>query len=226
LGVYQKQRSKGGTAMRARTMLVGVIVALPLAVAAPASAKVPIAIVGASITGPGLGTAGGIRIDSPAADQMWHSGIVNDSKWSSLSEFRVARSDLGPRYLIVHRVLFVSGPENHLLRQELYPYAKGGPVTYTPPGQELLRGGARLRIVAGWYEVSTEFLEFLVGQGLPSRNPLAPAANPAPWTEPAADAASGQPAAWVSVMLGTVGLAALSLAAPKIRRRVLAGANH
>jgi hypothetical protein len=213
--------------MTARALFVGLMALLMVAVAGPASAKVPMAIVDSNITGPGPGDGGsGIRIDGPAADQMWESGIVNDSKWSSLSEFGVAQGDLGPRYLVTHRVLFGSGPEDDVLRQELYPYAKGGPVTYTPPGQELLSDAARIPIVAGWYEASPEFLEFLVQHGLPATDPLAPVADPAPRNEPAADPASGQPAAWMWVIIGTVGLAALSLAAPRIRRRALAGVNH
>jgi hypothetical protein len=213
--------------MRARALFVGTALALALAVAGPASAKVPMAIVEANISGPGLGgDGGGIRIGPPAADQLWESGIVNDSKWASLSEFGVAQSDLGPKYLVTYRVLFASGPEDQVLRQELYPYAKGGPVTHTPAGQELRSGPDRIPIIAGWYETSPEFLEFLVGHGLPSTNPLAPAANLAPRTEPAADPASGQPAAWMWMIVGTVGVAALLLAAPRIRRRVVAGANH
>jgi hypothetical protein len=213
--------------MTARALFVGVMALLVGAVVGPASAKVPMAIVESNITGPGPGAAGsGILIDGPSADQMWESGIVNDSKWSSLSEFGVARSDLGPRYLVTHRVLFGAGPQDHLLLQHLYPYAKGGPVTFTPPGQELLGDAARIPIRAGWYEASPTFLEFLVEHGLPATDPLAPVADPGPRTEPGADPARSQPAPWVWMIIGTVGLVALSLAAPKIRRRVLAGVNH
>jgi hypothetical protein len=60
-----------------------------------------------------------------------------------------------------------------IVRQELYPYAKGGPVTYTPPGQRISEGlpwgGA---ISAGWYQSPLEFFHYLADQGLPETNPV------------------------------------------------------
>ena len=42
--------------------------------------------------------------------------------------------NLGPKYSVVYVVPGPSG-QNDLIRQDLYPHAKGGPVTYTPAGQ-------------------------------------------------------------------------------------------
>jgi hypothetical protein len=68
-----------------------------------------------------------------------------------------------------------------IVRQGLYPYAKGGPVTYTPPGQRIAEGlpwgGA---ISAGWYQSSLEFLHYMVDQGLPETNPVIPADRGSP----------------------------------------------
>lgn len=110
------------------------------------------------------------------------------------------------------------------IRQDLYPYAEGGPVTYTPPHQKLtgLFGDAGyMRVTPGWYQSSSSgFFRYLVNRGLPERNPLAPvsAGDAAPGTAPKAQ--TGPWAAMTVVVL--VGLAALSLATLAVRRRVLA----
>jgi hypothetical protein len=185
--------------------------ALALAVAGPAAAKG--AIAEANISGPGLG--GGVRIEAPAADTMWE---LSGASWmkireDSVSELGLAPADLGPRYLVTYRYDFGPGREDDLIRQELYPYADGGPVTFTPRGQ-VLTGEGMAPIGSGWFQADPSFFEFLVEEGLPESKPLAAVSQPAPWT-------------WI--LAGLVGLAAIAaLAAPRLRRRVLALArvNH
>ena len=53
---------------------------------------------------------------------------------------------LGPRYTIAWTVPGGDGSSFHI-RQDLYPYARGGAVTYTKPGQPIF--GATTR--GGWY---------------------------------------------------------------------------
>lgn len=211
--------------MRARALFAGTVGVLFLAVATPAAAKAMIAE--AHISGPGLG-GGGLRINAPATEGMWESGIdvaggLDDARAGSIAELRLSAVELGPRYVVSYR--FDVGPSRpaEIVRQELYPYAKGGPVTYTPPGQRLAEGqpwgGA---ITAGWYQSSLGFFQYLVDQGLPETNPVAAAADreSAPDTVPAA---RSTPWGWIAVALA--GLVALSLAAPRLRRRVLAVAR-
>ncbi len=45
-------------------------------------------------------------------------------------------------------------------------------MTYTPPGQGL-NVGIQMSILAGWYQSSVGFFEYLVDHGLPATNPLA-----------------------------------------------------
>jgi hypothetical protein len=216
--------------MRGKALLVGMV--MVLAMAGPAVAK---GVIGeANISGPGLGRGsgtagggGGMRIEAPAADRMWEGGIVDDRKEDSVSELGLSPADLGPRYLVTYRFDFGSGPEGEALRQELYPYAKGGPVTYTPPGQkftgeENLTGMEAPSIPSGWFQATPDFFEYLVDRGLPATNPLAAAAKAAPRSEPGTDAApASQPAPWAWVLISVAGLAALTLATPAVRRRVL-----
>jgi hypothetical protein len=206
--------------MRARALFAGTVAVVLLAVANPAAAKVMIAE--AHISGPGLG-GGGLRISGPAVDGMWESGIdvaggLDDARADSIAELGLTAADLGPKYIVSYR-LDVGSKEAETARQELHPYAKGGPVTNTPPGQLLANGrpweGA---IPAGWYQSSAGFFHYLVDQGLPRKNPVAGAAG--------RGSASGtsQPAQatpWGWIALALVGLVALSLAAPLLRRRVL-----
>jgi hypothetical protein len=209
-------------------MLVAMVLALALA--GPAAAKG--AIVEANISGPGLGGGSGsvggggggaMRIEAPATDRMWESGILDDTRIEgSLSEFGLISADLGPKYVVTYRFDFGPSTADDVIRQDLYPYAEGGPVTYTPPGQQFTTEEFDAPIPSGWYQTTPAFFDFLVENGLPATNPVGGAAKPAPRIEPAADAApANQPAPWAWVIVVIGGLAALALATPAVRRRVM-----
>jgi hypothetical protein len=75
---------------------------------------------------------------------------------------------LGPRYTITY---VMPGPNNEQdeLVQDVYPYAKPHPVTYTEPGQ---RFWTTERTRGGWYVASYSDLEDqLVAAGLPANAP-------------------------------------------------------
>jgi hypothetical protein len=201
--------------MRARVLLAVLAAISTVVIAGPASAKASIAK--ANINGPGLG--GGLRIEAPDTEGLWESGIdvaggLDDTRAESVEELGLTPADLGARYLVTYR--FVS---DVLIRQDLYPYAKGGPVTYTPPGQEFT-AGVTMSITPGWYQSSLGFFHYLADHGLPETNPVAPVAT----RERAPDTAPGaQTGPWAGIVVVLVGLAALSLAALAERRRVLVG---
>jgi len=209
--------------MRARSLFAGTVGALLLTIATPAAAKAMIAE--AHISGPGLG-GGGLRISAPATEGMWDSGIdvaggLDDTRPDSVVELGLTAAEFGPRYVVTYR-LNAGSTAAEIVRQELYPYAKGGPVTNTPPGQRMAEGlpwgGA---ISAGWYQSSLEFFHYLVDQGLPETNPVVAAdRESAPGTVPAAG-----PTLWGWIALALAGLVALSVAAPRLRRHVLAVAR-
>jgi len=209
--------------MRARALFAAAVAALVLAVATPAAAKVGIAEV--RISGPGLG-AGGLRITGSATEGMWDSGIdlaggLDDTRAGSATELGITAADLGPKYVVTYR-LDAGTKRAEILRQELYPYAKGGPVTYAPSGQRIAEGllwGAA--ITAGWHQSSSEFFRYLVDQGLPESNPVVTADREPPTTVPALG-----PTRWDWIGLALAALVTGSVAIPPLRRRALALARR
>lgn len=209
--------------MRARVLLAGLVAISAVVIAGPASAKPSIAE--ASIAGPGI--EGEMRIGRRHTMSLWEYGIgavggLDDTRADSVEALGLTSSDLGVRYFATYR--FNPGYRDDVIRQDLYPYAEGGPVTYTPPHQKLtgLFGDHGLmRVIPGWYQSrSSGFLRYLVNYGLPERNLVAQVAS--------GDAATGTaPEAhtwpWAAVVVVLVGLAALSLASLAVRRRGVAG---
>lgn len=151
-----------------RTVLIAaVVVASLLAGAPPVSAKA--AISAATIIGPGVPT--GLRIAAPATEGLWQTGIgvtggLDSARAGSVAELGLDPADLGPRYLVLY-VFFGDG----LVRQYLYPYAPGGPVSFTPPGQALsgLIDDFAMPIISGWHQGPPPLLDYLVERGFPER---------------------------------------------------------
>jgi hypothetical protein len=72
---------------------------------------------------------------------------------------------LGPRYRIVWTV---PTGETHLITQDVYPYARGGAVAYTRPGQPIFDS----KTIGGWYR-NPALKRTLVSLGLPAQAPTA-----------------------------------------------------
>jgi len=204
--------------MRIRALFAAAVAALVLAVASPAVAKVGIAEV--RISGPGLG-AGGLRITGSTTQGMWDSGFdlaggLDDTRAGSATELGITAADLGPKYVVIYGL--DAGSKRAEVEQELYPYAKGGPITYVPWGQRVAEGlpwgGA---ITAGWHQSSSELFRYLVDQGLPESNPVVVADRGSTTITPAAG-----PTLWGWIGLALAALVTASLAIPPLRRRALA----
>ena len=195
-------------------LFAGLMAISTVIIAGPASAATDIAE--ANITGPGL--EGGIRIEAADTEGLWESGIdvvggLDDKRDRSVEELGLSPADLGPRYLVTYRFY-----GDDLIRQELYPYARDGPVTNTPPGQEVT-AGLRLQITAGWYQGSPGFFQYLMDHGLPERDAIASVSN----SDAARDAApETRTVPWTMFVVILAALVALSLATLAVRRRVLA----
>jgi hypothetical protein len=81
----------------------------------------------------------------------------------------------GPRYTITWTFPNGAGGENKV-RQSVWPYAAGGPLTHMAPGQPVLDTTTK----GGWYRADDGLRQSLITLGLPRRQPLAfPATTPA-----------------------------------------------
>jgi hypothetical protein len=125
---------------------------------------------------------------------------------------------LGPRYTITWTMPDPAGGPDRKLREHLYPYAAGGPVTFMPAGQPVMES----KTTPGWFRASDTLRQHLITLGLPNREPLAPATKPAPQPPPAAPATP--PSAWprIAAVLAALLLLAAAAAVP-LRRHAGSG---
>jgi hypothetical protein len=134
---------------------------------------------------------------------------------------------LGPRYTITWTFPDPNGGKDRKVRQHLYPYAAGGPVTFMPPGQPVLD----TKTAGGWYQGFDALRAQLIDLGLPNRAPLTPATpkatpTPAPATPQPAPATPATPApAWPRLAAVAAGLLVLTAAAVLTLRRNARGAT-
>ena len=80
--------------------------------------------------------------------------------------------DRGPRYTITWTFPNGAGGEDKV-RQSVWPYAAGGPLTFMASGQPVLDGTTR----GGWYRAGDDLRQSLIALGLPRRQPLAGAVD-------------------------------------------------
>jgi hypothetical protein len=128
---------------------------------------------------------------------------------------------LGPRYTITWTFPDPAGGKDRKLRQRVWPYAAGGPVSFTPAGQAVLDTTS----IGGWYQGFGGLRVQLIELGLPDRKPLAPAvaATPAPPApiNPQPTPATAQSGAWPRVAASVAGFLVLAGAAAVFLRRRL-----
>lgn len=117
-----------------------------------------------TISGPGLATPIGLTNSAEAPTSL--NDIAEKAGLLKYPSDRVLASrpsgDLGPRYVATYQWL-IAQDATAPLRQELYPFADGGAVTYTPPGQRV--GGGSF--AGGWYRAGAELTMLLVAAGVP-----------------------------------------------------------
>lgn len=73
------------------------------------------------------------------------------------------KGDLGPKYTVTYTVP-TDMNRTVTIRQDIYPYASPGPVTYMAPGQPIFDMETR----GGWFQAGPELKETLVSAGLPA----------------------------------------------------------
>src|SRR6266498_1049705 len=133
---------------------------------------------------------------------------------------------LGPHYTITWTIPDGNGTAK-TVRQDVYPYAAGGPVTYTKPGQPV----SDQTTSGGWYKAPDDLRQHLISLGLPNKAPVAAASassgraaadgsSPSPAPAPARPAAAVAPAIWPWFLAaGALLLLIAGTAAVVLRRR-------
>lgn len=184
---------------------------LAMVLAAPALAKGPSA---AKIAGPGL-KGGGISLKSSGGGDPMSGTTLGDL--TELGGFFPAAygqapdpmlrnrpaGSLGPRYTVVYRV---PGPDSttSTIRQDLYPYARPDPLTYTKPGQSFW--GGQQGTHGGWFVAPHALKARLVAAGLPE-------------TPPAGSAGNDWAPAWGTTTAAAIALLLVALTLVAYRRR-------
>jgi hypothetical protein len=146
-----------------------------VALSSTASAK---GISYAHFTGPGLPDAG-VTLHADF-DALALTGLTEPK----MQRAHLSKSQLGPAYRAAYHVDYAP---HVLLHQVVYPYAKGGPVTFTPRGQHIRYDYSSFP--GGWYYALSDLMTFLIAHGFPRHDPTVrpervivaqPASNPAP----------------------------------------------
>jgi hypothetical protein len=158
--------------MTIRTRVIALaVVATALALPAVAAAKGPAE---ATISGPGLASPlliSGNGEGDTATDLgllVAETGFFPQTFGQSPNPLLRAKpsAQLGSRYTVTYTV---PGPSTDILRQDLYPYAAAGPVSYMEPGQKIWEQKTH----GGWYRGTSQLKTRLVAAGLPRTDPEA-----------------------------------------------------
>jgi hypothetical protein len=130
---------------------------------------------------------------------------------------------LGPKLSITWRIPD-GDPVPGTVRQDLYLYAEGGPLTYTAPGQQFL-GSERTR--GGWFRTPAALVSRWAVFGLPPRSALEADAGP-PAALPARPSGAGDRGSWPLIAViaaAAVGGVVLTFFRVASRRRAHVGAT-
>jgi hypothetical protein len=150
-------------------MLAAVLVLIPTAADAKGAKDM-------TLSGPGL--ASPIRLDNTGTDAGSSPNTIAEKAGLFAALFgetpdRLSgdrpKGDLGPRYVATYQWL-IGQDATAPIRQDVYPFADGGAVTYTPPRQKVGGGNPP----GGWYRAGGELTMLLVAAGVPVPAPYAP----------------------------------------------------
>jgi hypothetical protein len=136
-----------------------------LVVPATALGKGPSA---ATMEGPGGGgiTFSGDEGSGPLGNLTQQSGWFAQAFPQESEPCCRPKEDLGPRYTVTYTVP-TDMNRTVTIRQDIYPYAKSGPVTHMAPGQPIFD----METPGGWFQAGPDLKETLAAAGLPE-NPV------------------------------------------------------
>ena len=134
-----------------------------------------------------IGPAGSAAVMSTVAEQARFYEAAFDAPLGGALAFaggdRASSDDLGPRLRMAWAMFHGDGPpgEDVPIFQDLYLYADGGPLVFTPAGQEIY--GEPLG--NGWHRADEALVGTLQELGVPAEADLRAARAPARWWQAA-----------------------------------------
>jgi hypothetical protein len=209
----------------AMLILVLLLAAVPTAAqakgasAATISGGGPGGLPGGPITLKGEGEPGsGTDLANLAQEAGVWAVLFEDGSGGELASAPAA-AGRGPRYTITWIFPNGAGTEDKV-RQSVWPYAAGGPLTFMASGQPVLDATTK----GGWFKAADNLRQTLITLGLPARQPLSspsPATPPASAATPASPQAASAPAPalWPRVALGLALVLAVAAAGVLFLRR-------
>jgi hypothetical protein len=222
--------------MKTRMLLVIGIAAAVLAIPTAAFAKGPtIAVItgsgikGGSVTLRGMGEPGsGAKLGDLAEQSGLFSAMFGATSDGHILPVKPTVA-LGAQYVVVYTIPN-GDPQRAKVTMDLYPYAPGGPVTYTRPGPPVFSGQEPL--AGQWFQGPSDLRHLLVSVGLPDRAALpgfivlpqavAPYVPPVAAPQPAAQehpVKTTSPGAGPWIALVVVAMTVLVAATQQLRRR-------
>ncbi len=197
--------------MKTRFLLITLATLAVLTIPGTATAKGPAE---ARIEGPGLPNPITVRGDGEPgsggnlAELAEQTGLFPAMFGQTPNPMSPTRPsvELGARFAVTYAIPSEAASDE--IRQDLYPYAANGPVTYTRPGQRFFGTEATL---GGWFRAPAGLTATLATIGLPTEPPQAaasPIAHQANPTRSNAKTGTGVPLSRV-LLLAPAGLVAL-----------------
>jgi hypothetical protein len=180
----------------------------------------PGGLLGGPIKVKGDGEPGSGSDLSNLADQAGVWAVLFDDGPGGELASAPAAADRGPRYTITWTFPNGAGTEDKV-RQSVWPYAAGGPLTFMASGQRVLESTTK----GGWFRSTDTLRLTLIGLGLPSRQPLTATSPTVPVPSPAAapaqptTAADPEPGVWPRVAAGLALLLVVAAAGALVLRR-------
>ena len=151
-----------------KMLLVALSAAAVLTVASPAGAKT-FSLESVAVSGPGLTEPlmiGRLEFQGDASESP--TDVLWERLFSDYGPTMRIASSLGPKYRIEYRLDPLLPGESVVLRQDLFPYADGGPLAFTPSDQKWLPApGAAGTLPSRWMAYPTDLITTLQRHGLP-----------------------------------------------------------
>jgi hypothetical protein len=153
--------------MKLLTLIAVLALALPASALAKGASEATIEGPGldGTVVIPGNGEDGGASTLGRLAEQAGFFPAVFGRTPNPMLRSK-PKVTLGPRYTV--RYVMPGPGATSVVQQDVYPYARPYPVTYTKPGQMFWDGQ---RTFGGWYEGWPDLKQTLVDVGLPTSPP-------------------------------------------------------